>query len=121
MPGWGQRSIDAATAETYQLNRPGGDFIRLLTNLEFLSEQPCELTLSMVVQQNNWRELDQLLDLADRCNAGIYLSQLVNWGAFSRQEFNQRAVHLPQHPEHPDFVAKLEGISGQDGVELGNL
>ncbi len=114
-------SLDAATAATYQINRPGGDFGRLLENLQFLSRQHCELTLSMVLQQNNWRELEQLLELAENCNAKIYLSQLVNWGTFSSQEFQRRAVHLPQHPENPDFMKLLAKISKNDRVDPGNL
>ena len=114
-------SIDAATAATYQTNRRGGDFARLLENLEFLSQQPCRLILSLVVQQNNWREIPQLLKLADRFAAKVYLSQLVNWGTFSKQEFRQRAVHLPQHPEHEACRQLLRVLTDTDRIDFGNL
>ncbi len=114
-------SLDAATEETYRQNRPGGDFQRLLENLGFISEQNCLLTLSMVVQQNNWREIEQLSELAKRFNARLYLSQLVNWGRFSRQEYQARAVHLAGHPEHTEFTTKLQELSRRNRLELGNL
>ncbi len=114
-------SLDAATAATYQSNRPGGDFKRLLNNLEFLSCQPCKLTLSMVLQQNNWRELEKLLELAERLDSQVYLSQLVNWGTFSRQEFLRRAVALPQHPENREFISLLEKVAEHQRIDLGNL
>ena len=66
-------SIDAATEQTYKHNRPGGDFPQLLDNLNFLENCDCKLTLSMVVQQNNWREIPQLLKLAKGYDAEVYL------------------------------------------------
>jgi MoaA/NifB/PqqE/SkfB family radical SAM enzyme len=114
-------SIDAATEQTYQVNRPGGNFKQLLANLDFLSRIGCQLTLSMVVQQNNWREIPQLLELANGYNAKLYLSQLVNWGTFSREEFEKRAVHLKGHPEHQKAKRLIHSLKGLNGVELGNL
>lgn len=114
-------SIDAATEQTYRLNRPGGDFMQLLRNLAFLNLTGCKLTLSMVVQQNNWREIPLLLKLCQEHNATLYLSQLVNWGTFCREEFKQRAIHLPKHTEHSEFMALLQEISALDRVKLGNL
>ena len=113
-------SIDAATEATYQLNRPGGSFPRLLDNLNFLKNCDCELTLSMVVQRNNWREIPHLLELARGYGAGVYLSKLVNWGIFSRDEYRFRAVHLSGHPEHNDFVQLLKRLAVET-IELGNL
>lgn len=114
-------SIDAATEQTYRLNRPGGDFSRLLRNLEFLSTTSAELTLSMVVQQNNWREIPQLLALAHKWRAKLYLSQLVNWGTFDREEFIQRAVHLPEHEEYLELRELFLSLKGITGVKLGNM
>ena len=114
-------SVDAGSAATYALNRPGGSYRRLLDNLEFLASQPFPLTLSMVVQQNNFREMPRLLMLAQRFNARLYLSRLANWGTFSRDEYRQRAVHLVDHPEHQEFKALLHIISLQETVNPGNL
>ena len=114
-------SLDAASEQTYNLNRPGGSFPTLLDNLAFLCELPVSRTLSMVVQQNNWREIPLLLELGRNYRAKIYLSRLVNWGTFSREEYRQRAVHLPGHPEHRELVGLLRSLSRQEGIDLGNL
>jgi len=103
-------SLDAATEATYRLNRPGGELAQVLMNLEFLKELPVRRVLSMVVQQNNWREIPEFLALARRYAAEAYLAPLVNWGTFSRVEYRQRAVHRREHPEHADFASLLRQI-----------
>ncbi len=114
-------SVDAATPQTYQINRAGGSFARLLDNLTFLKELGYPLTLSMVVQQNNYREIPHFIELAADFNANVYLSQLVNWGTFSHKEFLQRAVHLTGHPEHGNFVNLLSEIPASPSYNPGNL
>jgi len=114
-------SIDAATAATYAENRQGGDFVRLLRNLDFLRTLPIERKFSCVVQRNNYRELPAFVELARRYGAFVYLGQLVNWGTFDRAEFARRAVHLPDHPEHAALRAILCRLDGLADVDLGNL
>ncbi len=114
-------SVDAADAPTYALNRRGGNFERLCDNLAFIATLPIDLTLSFVVQANNYRQLPAFVELARRYGARVYVSQLVNWGTFSRQEFRLRAVHLPEHPEHGAFRERLSGIALEPGVDVGNL
>jgi MoaA/NifB/PqqE/SkfB family radical SAM enzyme len=121
-------SIDAARAETYAINRRGGDFSVLLRNLEFISglrrSGPLEeLTIHMVVQRNNFREIPEFVDLGRRVGADrIYFSQLVNWGTFSEEEFAERAVHLPSHADHAQFLDTLMHRTLTDAaVDLGNL
>jgi MoaA/NifB/PqqE/SkfB family radical SAM enzyme len=114
-------SIDAASPATYAENRRGGDFTRLLANLDFIRTLPIELKLSCVVQRNNFRELPAFIELARCYGATSYFSQLVNWGTFSREEFQQRAVHTPTHPEHDELLAVLRQINNLPHVDLGNL
>ena len=113
-------SVDAATAATYAANR-GGSWTRLLANLEFIAGLGLELTLSCVVQANNYRELPAFIELAASFGATAYLSQLVDWRSFERGEYLARAVHLPGHPEHEAFRAVLAGIACRSGVDPGNL
>lgn len=121
-------SIDAATAETYAVNRRGGDFGKLLKNLEFISRlrQEGPLTfvkISMVVQANNFEEMPAFVRLGQRFGFDqVYFSQLVNWGTFSDQELARRAVHVPTHPLYRRFVAVLQDKIFDDRiVNLGNL
>lgn len=114
-------SIDAATAETYALNRPGGFFSRLLTNLDYLSQQDFPLTLSMVVQANNYREIPAFIELAEKYAAMIYFSKLVNWGNYTQADYKYRAVHLPGHPYHSEFRSILTRAASHPRVKVGNL
>jgi organic radical activating enzyme len=121
-------SIDAASAETYAINRRGGRFEKLLENLEFIStlrkNGPLNhIRMSMVVQENNFREMPDFVRLGKRFNFDlIYFGQLVNWGTFSEEEFTRRAVHFPEHPRHSEFVDLLQNeIFKEPGVYLGNL
>jgi len=114
-------SIDAATAATYAVNRRGGDFARLQRNLDFLRTLPIALKLSCVVQCNNFREMPAFVELGRKYGGRLYFSQLVNWGTFSREEFRTRAVHLPGHPEHAEFIGVLRQVAGCPEVDLGNL
>jgi MoaA/NifB/PqqE/SkfB family radical SAM enzyme len=121
-------SIDASTSETYAINRRGGEFSRLLENLDFISRLrktgPLEyLKISMVVQDNNFREMPGLIKLGKRLDVDtVYFSQLVNWGTFSDDEFASRAVHLTSHPSHVELIKLLrKKIFDCQIVDLGNL
>jgi organic radical activating enzyme len=121
-------SIDAATAETYAINRRGGKFEILIENLKFISmlrkNGPLKyLKISMVVQENNFQEMPDLVRLGQQLNVDVvYFSQLVNWGTFSDKEFGDRAVHFPAHPRHNEFVDLLQDKIFDDSVvDLGNL
>lgn len=113
-------SVDAGCAQTYRQNR-GGDFKQLVANLEFISGLDASLRLSMVVQQNNYQEVPALYQLAKQLGAELYLSQLVNWGTYSREEFIGRDVCNAQHPEHSQFRTLLGEMVQLPGVDLGNL
>jgi len=120
-------SIDAATEATYRINRAPGRWSRLLENLQLLARLRHDggfrkLTTSFVVQQNNWREMPRFVEMARELKLdGCYFGELVQWW-FPRRilgipigkspvlddaDFAQRAVHLPGHPEHEEFVASL--------------
>jgi organic radical activating enzyme len=121
-------SIDAASPETYAINRRGGSFETLLENLAFiamlLKNGPLrQVTISMVVQENNFREMPDFVRLGKRFGFDtVYFSQLVNWGTFSEGEFRRRAIHLPTHPRHAEFVELLQNAVFDDPVvHLGNL
>jgi MoaA/NifB/PqqE/SkfB family radical SAM enzyme len=100
-------SIDAATRETYALNR-GGDWYVLLKNMDSIRGYPCHRQFNLVAQANNFREMEAFIDMACDYNAdAIHLSALVNWGTYTREEYLSRAVHLPSHPQYEEFKAML--------------
>lgn len=121
-------SIDAATSETYSINRRGGIYEKLLENLEFIStlrkNGPLKfVTISMVVQENNFREMPDFVRLGKHFNFDtVYFSKISNWGTFSEKEFRNRAVCSPNHPKYSELVDLLKNeIFKEPVVYLGNL
>ena len=121
-------SIDAASSETYSVNRRGGNFARLLENLAFISalrkKGPLNsLTISMVVQENNFKEMPDFVRLGKYFDFDIVsFGRLMNWGTFSEEEFSNRAIHLTSHPNHLELLELLRGEEFQESiVYLGNL
>jgi MoaA/NifB/PqqE/SkfB family radical SAM enzyme len=121
-------SIDAATAETYAINRRGGNFERLLENLEFISslrrDGPLKhVGISFVVQDNNFKEMPAFVRLG--MNYGfdlVYFGQLLDWGTFSEEELKRRSVHFPDHPRHSELLRVLcDDIFQVPIAYLGNL
>jgi hypothetical protein len=103
-------SIDAARPATYAVNRRGGDFATLLERLDFIAglreKGPLKyLELHMTVQVNNFEEMPDFVELGrrHRCDR-VSFHQLLDWGTFSPEEYAERAV---QHPDHPDHRALL--------------
>lgn len=121
-------SIDAASPGTYAVNRRGGDFDRLLRNLEFVAalrrRGPLRhLKVCMVVQENNYREMAGFVALGRSFGADeVFFLRLVNWGTYSEAEYRRRAVHLPGHPRHAELIGMLqEPVFSAPDVCLGNL
>jgi LPS sulfotransferase NodH len=121
-------SVDAATRETYLINR-GGNFDKLLRNLEFIgglhgSDELQFFEISFVVQANNYAEMPKFVELAKDvgCDSVLFM-KLIFWpGTFPKSEWPGRAVHLPDHPAHTDFLHHLRHPLIRDPmVDLSNL
>ena len=121
-------SIDAATTETYAVNRRGGNFETLLERLAFIAELrkngPLDyLEIHMTVQANNHQEIPMFVQLgrAHNCDR-VSFHQLLDWGSFSREEYASRAIQLKSHPQHDSFLAILRDSELEDPiVYLSNL
>lgn len=121
-------SVDAARPETYSVVRRGGQFDRLMKNLQFLGAMRrggafSKLRLDFVVQRQNFREVADFVSLAQHVGAnGVYLLRLRNWGTFTPAEF---AAHNVCDPDHPDFPELLVHLADQrlrsPLVELGSM
>jgi hypothetical protein len=120
-------SIDAATPATYAANR-GGDFELLRANLRFIGELRATGRLKLfgmnfVVQTNNHAEMPAFVALGREMGADfVFFQQMVNWGTFSRSQFQERAIHLPEHPRHGELLRVLDDERLADPiVNLNNL
>ncbi len=107
-------SIDAATAETYDVVRRGGDFARLKRNLAFLSGLRAageikELEFSFVVQARNYREMPAFVEMATALGVDLIRFALIRyWGrGLGTFEFPRHCVWNRHHPQFDDFLAVL--------------
>lgn len=121
-------SIDAASPETYAVNRRGGDFETLLERLAFIADLrrdgPLDyLEIHMTVQANNFHEMPAFVELGRRFGCDrVAFHQLLDWGSFTPEEFAARAVQRPDHPEHEAFLDMLVDPRLEDELAyLSNL
>lgn len=107
---WINVSINAATPETFAINQRGGDWEKLLQNLEFISgirrrnEIEC-FTVSFIVQANNFREMRAFVELGRRYKVDKINFVHLMEGAFDTRAYPLHAIHRPQHPQHAELVS----------------
>ena len=90
-------SVDGASAETYERLRLGGRWDKINENLHSIAEVKRErgfnLSIHMVVQQENYHEIDGIIDLARKHGADqVYLNAIQDWNTgldFGRQKFSE--------------------------------
>jgi sulfatase maturation enzyme AslB (radical SAM superfamily) len=122
-------SVDAARAETYEMVRRGGDFNRLLRNLQFLDDfravegETFRIVLRFVVSAMNFREIPEFVNLARRFHADSVLFTIIrNWGSFTDCEFERMNVASSTNPLHGEFVEILNSPELLDPiVDMGSI
>lgn len=107
-------SIDAATKETYEEIRRGGNWETLIENLKFIATLPIgEKRISMVVQDSNFMEMELfyeiMMDIFNK-KARIFFKRIDNWGTYTNEEFEQKEVFKETHPMFNMFLLQLKKI-----------
>jgi wyosine [tRNA(Phe)-imidazoG37] synthetase (radical SAM superfamily) len=120
-------SIDAGARATYETVRAGGDWARLMRNLEFLGAKRSQghiqrLRLDAVIQACNFREIPAIVEIAsamgfDQC----YFSVLTNWGHMSLQAFCESFVFSADHPDFAEFCSIYDEFRADERIDWGNL
>ena len=90
-------SIDGASAETYEKLRLGGKWHKIIEALECMAvlkqKHNFHFGLHMVVQQDNWHEMESMLGLAHKyCVDRVYFNKIEDWGTdidFESQTFTE--------------------------------
>jgi len=121
-------SIDATRKETYEIVRKGGDFNKLLRNLEFIKGLRKSglipfLKFDFVVQDYNFLEMPAFVDLGNRFGADrVFFQRIINWGTYSNEDFLKRAIYKEDHPRYQEFIKICESTKLKDEiVDGGNL
>ena len=121
-------SIDAAEGPTHELLRRGARWPVMLENMAFAGRLTAEghvshYDLVFTVQTENYREMGDAVDLAKKVGAsGICFGRITNWGTFTSEEYSAKAVFMPSHPDHADFLAHMQDPRLRDPmVVLGDL
>ena len=104
-------SLDAATGPTHELLRRGARWSVMEENLKFAGQLLADdliddFMITFTVQQENYREMGDAVDLAHQIGAShVYFGRMTNWGTFSPEEYDRKAVFVPGHPEYEEFLA----------------
>ena len=115
-------SIDAGTSETYRRVR-GGDWAKLIKNLNWISEQRQKkplrhFSLNFTVRAENYRDLEEFLALGKNLNADrVLISELSNWERAKNLDYQKEAIHLASHPQHQDFLSVIAKIKNDPLVK----
>jgi MoaA/NifB/PqqE/SkfB family radical SAM enzyme len=107
-------SIDAAQAETYENVRRPGKWLTLVKNLEFIADlrrsgKIPHLSISFVIQKDNYLEMPEFLDLAERLGVDeVFFQRVVNFGTYGEAQFAAVDVGSRDHSEHGQFLEVLK-------------
>jgi MoaA/NifB/PqqE/SkfB family radical SAM enzyme len=106
-------SIDGATKHTYEQLRQGGSYAKILDNLAFIQEikkqYSFEFILHMVVQRDNYYEMEQMVDLAEQYSADrIWFNRITNWNTHAN--FAELDVADENNAHHLQYLETLSRI-----------
>ena len=113
-------SLDAATKDTYNINRVLGNWDKINENLKFLSTLNLgQLNIDMTVQKNNYKEMVDFVKLGNSLNINTSLRAMNNW-YWEDARYIDNAVHLKKHPLNNDFKKELNKANklGAIGLDL---
>ncbi len=103
-------SIDACSKETFETIRRNDRWEKMLANLDFASSlrkqrKIAKFQISYAVQAANFREMPNLVRLAERLHADdVAFFKLENVGTYSEGDYRSRNVVEPSHPDHAEFL-----------------
>ena len=106
-------SIDGASRKTYEHLRRGGSFDKIIENLEFVasikSKYNFKLRIHFVVQAENYKEMPNIIELAEKYSAdNVWLNKINDWNTF--KNFKDKNVMDPSHEKYGDYIDVLNVI-----------
>lgn len=107
-------SIDGATKDVYEKLRLGGQWEQIYSNLQYLASEKknFRVNLHMVVQQDNWHQMQEILDLADRFKFDqVFFNPISDWN--TGLDFSKQTFHLTK-----EFKEEISIIRKHDKAKL---
>jgi len=101
-------SIDGATKDTYEKLRLGGKWDKIIEGLESIAEQKQKnnftFILHFVVQKENYREMETIIDLGEQYGADrVWLNKIEDWGTMD----DFRSQDIWNTNEYKDQIGKV--------------
>ena len=129
-------SVDAATKETYEQIRCGGNFEQLKKNMEFASElrkqgELCYFRMNFVVQRENYKEMISFVQWGEELEVDeIFFTKILNWGTYTEEEFakismmekdgitpKEELKEILKHPVMQSYIVDLGTIQYSHKVD----
>lgn len=107
-------SVHAATKKTYNKIVRGGDFDRVMKNVEWAAKEQAEgrigvVNLNYVVSSLNYQDMAEFAKIAKRLNISASFWELRSWGTSDMsRNVEQYAIFNENHPEHDKLVEVLK-------------
>lgn len=116
-------TIDAATAGTYERLRRGGRWSDIVEAMTWIGQKKREngmqLHTRMVVQSDNWREIEQFYHDSVGYGADmIEYTRILDWGTMGQQGFREADVLDPRHADFSSARNALRQIQNWPGVHF---
>ena len=107
-------SIDGASQDTYERLRLGGRWHKIQEQMRAMAEHRArgthEFNLHMVVQQDNWHEMERMVEWASELGADyVYLNRIQDWST-SLDHTQQTFTQLPEYQRAIQRVRALPNV-----------
>jgi molybdenum cofactor biosynthesis enzyme MoaA len=114
-------SVDAGSPDVYHDVRRPGKWETLMSNLDYLrstvDRTGAEVLLKFVLQQANWHDIDNFIDLCQRYRFRGVINRLEDWGTWS--DFSQQdVIGNTRHPEHTHAILALKKSLSRESTEI---
>jgi len=110
-------SIDAATPETYAKVR-GGNWENLLDGLDIIHRMGITPLFKFCIQKDNYHEIEQFAEFADRFNATINYQKLLDWGHWTIAWWHDNNVFDRTRDSFTEALSSLDQVKEKYGSRI---
>lgn len=117
-------SIDAASENTYNCIRRGGNWNILMNNLQNLSQMRRNkeleyIEIRMVVQKRNYKEIPDFIQMGKKyCMDSVVFTKLLNWDMYSDEEYFDQAMLYPNGQIKPELEQILRTYALNEKIAI---